>query len=99
MADYAGVIRSEGLLEADLRHLRRLKQKVHTTLRACNRSDLTPCLEAVKGYDLGELAFIGALERQGSQGLHHRVDYAYTDQFFNGKLLIIKKDDGKPVTE
>jgi succinate dehydrogenase/fumarate reductase flavoprotein subunit len=75
MADYAGPIRSESLLEAGLRHLRRLKEKVYTTLRAYNRWELTRCLEVINLYDLGELIFIGALERRESRGLHHRVDY------------------------
>lgn len=99
MADYAGLVRSETLLEAGLRHLRRLKEKVHTTLRARNRWELTRCLEVVNLYDLAELVFVGALERKESRGLHHRVDYPYTDPLLNGKVLIAKKVDGKVVTE
>lgn len=99
MIDYAGTIRSEAMLKAGLRHLRRLKGKFHNTVRAKDRWELTRCLEVVNLYDLGELVFVGALERKESRALHHRVDYPYTDPLLNGKMLIVMKVDGKPVTE
>jgi succinate dehydrogenase/fumarate reductase flavoprotein subunit len=99
MFDYAGPVRSETMLMAGLNHLRRLKEKIHNTLRAKDRWELTRCLEVVNLYDLGELVLIEALERKESRGLHHRVDYPYTDPLLNNKMLIVKKVDGKPVTE
>jgi succinate dehydrogenase/fumarate reductase flavoprotein subunit len=99
MADYAGPVRSETMLIAGFNHLRRLKEKIHNTLRAKDRWELTRCLEVVNLYELGELVFIGALERKESRGLHHRVDYPYTDPLLNNKILIVKKVDGKPITE
>lgn len=99
MADYAGPVRSETMLIAGLNHLRRLKEKIHNTLRAKDRWELTRCLEVANLYELGELVFIGALERKESRGLHHRVDYPYTDPLLNNKILIVKKVDGKPITE
>jgi succinate dehydrogenase/fumarate reductase flavoprotein subunit len=99
MADYAGTIRSEAMLEAGLTHLRRLKRKLHNTVIAKNRWELTRCLEVLNLYDLGELIFVGALERKESRALHHRVDYPYTDPLLNGKMLFVMKVDGKPVTE
>jgi succinate dehydrogenase/fumarate reductase flavoprotein subunit len=50
-------------------------------------------------YDLGELVFVGALERKESRGLHHRIDYPYIDPLLNDKVLAIKKVEGKPVTQ
>jgi succinate dehydrogenase/fumarate reductase flavoprotein subunit len=47
MADYAGLIRSESMLEAGLRHLRRLKDKLHNTVMVKDLWGLTRCLEVV----------------------------------------------------
>ncbi|MBW1804051.1 MAG: hypothetical protein JRJ85_25370 [Deltaproteobacteria bacterium] len=99
MTDYAGLVRSEAILQAGLRHLMRLREKVHHTLRSKDRWELTRCLEVINLYDLAELIFISALERKESRGLHQRVDYPYTDPLLNGKNLIIKKVDGRHVTE
>lgn len=99
MADYAGLVRSQSCLEAGLAHLRRLKDKVHRTLRAKNRWELTRCLEIINMYDLAELIFVTALERKESRGLHKRTDFPYTDPLLNDQLLYVKKVDGKPVLE
>ena len=99
MADYAGLVRSEATLKAGLSHLLRLKDKLHHTVIARDRWELTRCLEVANLYDLGELLFIGALERKESRGWHQRVDYPYADPLLNGKVLMVKKVDGKPVTE
>ncbi len=99
MYDYAGLVRSEAMLQAGLTHLRRLKEKMLNTMRAKNRWELTRCLEVLNLYDLGELMFLAALERKESRGLHRRVDYPLTDPLLNDKLLIIKKVDEKPVFE
>ncbi len=98
MADYAGPVRSEPLLKAGLAHIRRLKEKLHSTVFARDRWELTRCLEVVNLYDLGELVFVGALERKESRGLHQRVDYPYTDTLLNGKKLLIKNINGKQIT-
>lgn len=99
LEDYAGLVRSEALLTAGLKHLRRLKEKLHQTAIAKNRWELTRILEVVNLYDLGELLFIGALERKESRGWHNRVDYPYTDPLLNARKLVVKSVDGKPVTE
>jgi len=74
MYDYAGLVRSEAMLEAGLNHLRRLKEKAHNTMMAKDRWELTRCIEVLNLYDLGELMFLTALERKESRGLHQRVD-------------------------
>jgi succinate dehydrogenase/fumarate reductase flavoprotein subunit len=99
MADYAGQTRSGTMLEAGLRHLRRLKKKIHDTCLARDQWELTRCLEVVNLYDIGELVFVGALERKESRGLHQRVDYPYTDPLLNDKNLLVKMVDGQPATE
>ncbi len=99
LAAYAGLIRSQTMLEAGLDHLRRLKLKAQTTMKAANKWELTRCLEVLNLYDLGELVFLGALERKESRNLHQRVDYPYTDPLLNNKVLSIRKIGNEPVTE
>jgi succinate dehydrogenase/fumarate reductase flavoprotein subunit len=98
MADYAGLVRSETMLQAGLSHLQRLKDKLDNTLIARNRWELTRCLEVVNLYDLGELVFFAALARTESRGLHRRIDYPYTDPLYNGKILAIKRAIDGPRT-
>jgi len=99
LADYAGPVKSEATLAAGLAHLRRLKKKLDTSLRARDQWELARCLEVRNLYDLGEMVFLGALERRESRGMFQRSDYPYTDPLLNGRLLIIKQADGKPITE
>jgi succinate dehydrogenase/fumarate reductase flavoprotein subunit len=96
--DYAGPVKSEATLTAGLAHLRRLRKKLDTSLRARDQWELVRCLEVRNLYDLGELVFLAALERKESRGMFQRSDYPYTDPLLNGMLLIIKQADGKPAT-
>lgn len=99
MYDYAGLTRSETMLEAGLTHLRRLSEKIHNTMRAANRWELTRCLEVLNLYNLAELVFLSALERKESRNLHKRVDYAFSDPRLNDKFVIVKQVKGEPVFE
>jgi len=99
MQDYAGVVRSETLLKAGLSYLRRLREKVHTTVMAKNQWELTRCLETLSLLDLGELVFTAADERKETRGLHKRADYPLTNPMLEDKVLFIKRVEGKPVTE
>lgn len=98
MSDYAGSIRSESLLEAGHRHLRRLKQEVCETITAGNPHELSRVLEVLNLIDLGELVCIAAKERKETRGQHRRKDYAYTNPTMD-QYLIIKNVGGQPVTE
>ncbi len=98
MYDYAGSNRSETLLEAGLSHLRRLKEKTSTPMLARNQHELMHCLEVLDLLDVGEAVFIAANERKETRGIHVRSDYPFTNPLLE-KFLIIKKVDGKPVTE
>ncbi len=95
MADYGGPTKSEATLCAGLAHLRRLRGKVDTLLRARDQWELVRCLEVRNLYDLGETALLAALERKESRGMFQRSDYPYTDPLLTGKLLIMKQADGK----
>jgi succinate dehydrogenase/fumarate reductase flavoprotein subunit len=98
LVDYAGHVKSEATLSAGLAHLRRLRKKVDSLLRARDQWELIRCLEVRNLYDLGETAFFSALERKESRGMFQRSDYPYTDPLLTGKLLIIRQADGNPVT-
>ena len=99
MQDYAGQVRSETLLAAGMSYLRRLKEKVTTTMIARNEWELTRCLETVNLLDLGELVFHAANARKETRGLHNRTDYPLTDPMLDGKGVFIKRLNGAPVTE
>jgi succinate dehydrogenase/fumarate reductase flavoprotein subunit len=99
MQDYAGVVRSETLLKAGLSYLRRMRNKVDQTIIARNRWELTRCLETLNLLDLGELVFVAANERKESRALHHRTDFPLIDPVMDGKEIIIRKVNGKPVVE
>ena len=99
MQDYAGAVRSETLLTAGLSYLRRLREKVDTTMMARNQWELTRCLETLNLLDLGELVFLAANERKETRGLHNRPDYPLTDPMLDGKGLFIRRVNGEPVIE
>ena len=98
MQDYAGPVRSETLLTAGLVHVRRLKEKVRTTLVAKDLHELARSLEIRNLVDLAELLFIAALERKETRAGHVRVDYPFTNPLLD-KLLIVRKGDEGPVME
>ncbi len=95
MTDYAGVVRSEPMLQAGLLHLRKLRAKIDASLMARDRWELTRCIELLNLYDLGELIILAALDRKESRGEHQRVDYPYSDPLLNGKVQITKRVDGQ----
>lgn len=97
MGDYAGPRRNEKVLEAGLSYLKRLKAKAHRMLMARNQHELMHCLEVINLMDLGELIFVGAMERRESRDSHVRTDYPLINPLLE-KLLIIKQVDGKTVT-
>jgi succinate dehydrogenase/fumarate reductase flavoprotein subunit len=99
MQDYAGVVRSETMLRAGLSYLKRMRKKVDKVLLARNRWELSRCLETLNLMDIGELVFISALERKESRALHHRTDYPLTDPVMDGKEIVIRNENGKPIVE
>jgi len=98
MLDYAGQVRSKTLLEAGSDALRRLKEKVYSNMVGRNPHELMRSLEVLNLIELGELVFVTANERKETRGKHIRPDYPFTNPLLE-KLLIVKKVNGKPVTE
>jgi succinate dehydrogenase/fumarate reductase flavoprotein subunit len=99
MSDYAGITRSDTLLNAGLGYLRKMKKKAHGSIIARNQWEMTRCLETLNLFDLGELVFTAAKERKETRALHKRADYPLTNPLLDDKILCIKKIKGNPVTE
>jgi succinate dehydrogenase/fumarate reductase flavoprotein subunit len=99
MSDYAGALRTDALLDPGLFHLRRVRQKALEEMTAGNQHELGRALEVLNMIDIGELVFIGSMDRQESRGLFVRPDYPLTNPRLNGSVHIIRKVEGEPVTD
>lgn len=99
MYDYAGLTRSESLLQAGLGYLLRMKEKAYREIMAKNQHELMHCLEVLNAFDVGESIFIAALERKETRDDFIRSDYPFTNPQYNNKMLICKKVNGEAVTE
>jgi succinate dehydrogenase/fumarate reductase flavoprotein subunit len=99
MADYAGALRTDALLDTGLFHLRRIRQKALDGMMAGNQHELGRAIEVLNMIDIGELVFIGSKERQETRGLHKRRDYPLTNPRLNNRVHIMKRAGGKTVTE
>jgi succinate dehydrogenase/fumarate reductase flavoprotein subunit len=98
MNDHVGLVRSESMLKAGLTYLKRLKDKSCKAMVAKNSHELMHCLEVLNLLDLGELVFMGALERKETRRLHRRVDPPFTNPLME-KVIVIKKIADKPIIE
>lgn len=98
MWDYAGLVRSETLLDAGGRALLRLKEKAERSMIARNPHELMRCLEVLNMIEIGELIFMMAKERKETRGKHIRVDYPFTNPLLE-KLLFIRKTEKGPLLE
>ena len=95
MSDYAGMIRSDAMLNAGLTYLRRMRKEADGSLVAKNRWELSRCIETMNLMELGELVFLSALARKESRALHQRSDYPLTDPVMDGKEIVVRKENGK----
>jgi succinate dehydrogenase/fumarate reductase flavoprotein subunit len=98
MDDYCGYVRSHSLLEAGLKHLRRIKTKAYSSMAAKDAWQLTRCLETLNLLDLCEITLIAADERKETRCRHFRVDYPFTNAMLDKTLLSIKRVNNRPVT-
>jgi hypothetical protein len=55
------------------------------------------CFEALN-LSRSELIFL-CFERKETREKYSRLDYPFTNPMFNGKVLVCKKVDGRPVVE
>lgn len=96
MSEYAGTVRSESLLDQGLRNLKRLKEKVYSTIMARNGHEIGRCFEIFNLLDVGEAVICAARERKETRGKHKRADYPFTNPLLD-KALVIKREGDKPV--
>jgi succinate dehydrogenase/fumarate reductase flavoprotein subunit len=99
MQDYAGMIRSDAMLNAGLTYLRRMRKNVNDLLIARNRWELTRCMETLNLMELGELVFHSAIARKESRALHQRSDFPLTDPVMDGKEIIVRRENGQTRVE
>jgi succinate dehydrogenase/fumarate reductase flavoprotein subunit len=99
MYDYVGSLRYETMLKAGYSHLFRLKEKAYDTLLAKNQHELMHCLEILNLLDIGELIFLAISKRKETREKYTRLDYPFTNPTLDGKILICKKVDNRPVAE
>lgn len=98
MNDYAGIdVRSEHLYQAGLCYLRRLQEKIRSTITCHDSHGFLRCVEVLDLMELGELLMLCGNERKETRGKHHRVDFPFTNPLYNNKFLMIEKVDDKPV--
>ena len=98
MWDYAGLVRSETLLEAGRQALSRLKEKAERSMVARNPHELMRSIEVLNMIEIGELIFLTARERKETRAKHIRADYPFTNPLLE-KLLVVKKAEKGPVLE
>jgi succinate dehydrogenase/fumarate reductase flavoprotein subunit len=96
MSEYAGLVRSETLLDQGLRNLLRLREKAFRTISAKNGHELGRCLEVLNLLDNGEMVMLCAKERRETRGKQNRTDYPFANPLLD-RILAIKKEDDKPV--
>jgi succinate dehydrogenase/fumarate reductase flavoprotein subunit len=93
MLDYAGLTRSETLLDQGLRNIRRLREKSVNTMLAKNGHEMGRWLETINMVDVGEAAMLCARERKETRGKHRRTDFPFTNPLLTKTLLVRKKDN------
>ncbi len=96
MWEYAGLVRSETLLDQGLRNLGRLKERAVKTLSAKNGHELGRCIEVLNLLDNGEMVMLCAKERRETRGRQNRTDFPFTNPLLD-KILAIKKEGSEPV--
>lgn len=94
---YVGLLRSEGKLTEGLRRVSSLREMVLPRVKAENPHKIMRYWEAKNILDLTEAHILSILERKESRGNFLRLDYPEMDKEWEGKLVTIHMEDGKPV--
>lgn len=98
MTDYAAVppnrVRSATLLEAGIKYLCLLRQRVNAEMYAANSHELMRAAEVLELMDCGEAILHAALARKETRGNHVRSDYPITSPLLGDKFLTICNDGG-----
>jgi succinate dehydrogenase/fumarate reductase flavoprotein subunit len=102
--EFAGPIKTEGMLREGLRRLGSLRRIFLPRLMAVNPHYLMRCLEVRNILDLAEVHFKASLERKetrsgSGKGQFFRLDYPKADPSLDNKHLCVRMEDGKTVIE
>jgi succinate dehydrogenase/fumarate reductase flavoprotein subunit len=102
--EFAGPIKTEGMLREGLRRIISLKTAFMPKLMATNPHYLMRCLEARNIIDLAEVHFKAALERKetrrgSGKGQFFRLDYPETDPKFDNMRLCVHMENGKTIIQ
>lgn len=100
MDKYVGVktVRSETLLLSAQKYLSDLKRYAAEQLKAENSHELIRSLETMDLIDVGITVACCSENRKETRGMHHRVDYPFTNPLMNNKFQTIQLDEnGNPI--
>jgi succinate dehydrogenase/fumarate reductase flavoprotein subunit len=102
--EFAGPIKTEGMLQEGLRRLSSLKRVFLPKLMAVNPHYLMRCLEVRNILDLAEVHFKASLERKETRsdnrkGQFIRLDYPEKDPSTDDKQLCVRMENGKTMME
>ncbi len=98
--EFAGPIKTEGMLREGLRRLSSLKRAFLPKLMAINPHYLMRCMEVRNILDLAEVHFKTALERKetrsgSSKSQFIRLDYPENDPSLDNKHFCVRMENGK----
>lgn len=99
MNDYVGLKnRSEDMMRAGIKYLNDLRSYAKKELGCADAHQLMRTMELFDLIDLAEAVAITSRNRKESRGMHHRIDYTYTNPLLNNKFQTIRKTpDGEVV--
>jgi succinate dehydrogenase/fumarate reductase flavoprotein subunit len=102
--EFAGPVKTEGMLTEGLRRLNSLKRVFFPKLMATNPHYLMRCLEARNILDLAEVHFKASLERKetrgdSKKGQFFRLDYPDKDPSLDNKQFCARMENGKTMLE
>jgi succinate dehydrogenase/fumarate reductase flavoprotein subunit len=102
--EYAGAVKSEGMLREGLRRLGSLRRLFLPRLMAANPHYLMRCLEVRNILDMAEVHLQASLERKetravGWGNVYVRLDYPERDPSLDNKRICQRLEKGKAVVE
>ena len=99
MNDYVGLKnRSEDMMRAGIKYLNDLRSYAQKEIGCEDAHQLMRTMELFDLIDLAEAVAITSRNRKESRGMHHRIDYTYTNPLLNNKFQTIRKTpDGEVV--
>lgn len=95
--NYCGSIRNKNSLMHGLEYLKIVHKKAYDTISANNIHEMINCIGILNLYEISNLVFMMALDRNETRGYHKRIDKPLTDLRLNGKRHIICKKNNDTI--